>query len=174
MPNCGRGTLGRILLIIGRVALAAIFLAAAYMKMKPLAGMRWSVPTLKTSLAMFAMQVDSYEMLSPGQVSFVAHVLPFAELVLGIWLLTGIALRFSSLLTTLLLGGFIGAMLSAYERGLTISCGCFGPGEQVGPKRLLEDGLLFLPLALAVTIGAFWAHRRRARAPASADTTMPA
>lgn len=172
MPKRGSGTTSRILLMIGRVALAAVFLAAAYMKIKPPAGMHWSFATLKTSLAMFAMQVDSYEMLSPSHVNFVAHVLPFAELALGIWLLTGLALRFSALITSLLLAGFIGAMLSAYERGLTISCGCFGPGEQVGPKRLIEDGLLFLPVAIAVTIGAFMVHRRSGSPKASANT-MP-
>ncbi|HWG59651.1 MAG TPA: MauE/DoxX family redox-associated membrane protein [Candidatus Acidoferrales bacterium] len=172
MPNHARGTLGRILLIVGRLALAAVFLFAAYMKIKPPQGMHWSPATLKTSLAMFAMEVDSYEMLSPPQVNLVAHVLPFVELALGIWLLTGVGLRFSSLATTLLLAGFIAAMFSAYERGLTISCGCFGPGEQVGPKRLVEDGLLFLPIAIAVAVGAFVVHRRtRARTPKSNATS---
>lgn len=152
--------IGRILLIVGRIALGAIFLYAAYAKMKPPTGMPWSVGSIRTALAMFAMGVDSYQMLPPWAVNPVAQLLPPVELVLGLWLVSGIALRFSSLISALLIGAFIIAMFSAYRRGLTISCGCFGPGEQIGPKRLIQDGLLFLPLALAVTFGAFWTHRK--------------
>jgi hypothetical protein len=108
---------------------------------------------------MFAMGVDSYQMLPQRAVSPFAHWLPPFELLLGLWLLTGVALRVSSLVATLAIFAFVAAMFSAYERGLTISCGCFGPGEQIGPITLVRDGLLFLPLALAVTISAFLIHR---------------
>jgi uncharacterized membrane protein YphA (DoxX/SURF4 family) len=156
---------GRILLIVGRVALAVIFLYAAYAKMKPQPGMPWTQGSVQTSLSMFAMGVDSYQMVPAWAVSPFAHLLPPFELLLGLWLLSGIGLRISGTVSTALICAFIGAMYSAYERGLTISCGCFGPGAQIGPKDLIRDGLLFLPIALAVTIGAFLAHRKRAAAP---------
>jgi uncharacterized membrane protein YphA (DoxX/SURF4 family) len=156
-------SIGRILLIIGRVALAAIFLYAAYAKMKPPTNMKWSVGTVRISLSMFAMEVDSYQLLPTWGVNFVAHTLPPFELFLGLWLLSGIALRYSSLITTLLLAGFFAMLIRAYALGQEISCGCFGPGEHIGPQRLLiESG--FLALALAITIGAFFLHRRRSRA----------
>jgi uncharacterized membrane protein YphA (DoxX/SURF4 family) len=155
---------GRMLLLVGRLALAAIFLYAAYAKMKPPDGMAWSMGSVKTSLAMFALGVDSYNMLPPWAVSPVAHLLPPFELVLGLWLLSGIGLRVSSLVSALLVASFIVVMVSAYQRGLTISCGCFGPGEQVGPRTLIHDGLLFFPLALGVMIGAF-VTRRKAQNP---------
>jgi uncharacterized membrane protein YphA (DoxX/SURF4 family) len=166
MSGHARGGLGRILLIVGRVVLGGIFIFAAYAKMKPQTGMPWTLGSVRTSLSMFAMGVDSYQMLPPAAVSPFAHALPIFELVLGIWLLTGIALRLSSLLSTLAVLMFFTAMFSAYERGLTISCGCFGPGEQIGPRRLVEEGVAFLPLALAVTIGAFLI-RRKSRAVSS-------
>lgn len=150
---------GRFLLLAGRVALAVIFVYAAYAKMKPQTGMPWSAASVDTSLSMFAMGVDSYQMLPPWAVSPFAHLLPPFELILGIWLLSGVGLRFSSLLSTLAVCAFVIAMVSAYRRGLTISCGCFGPGEQIGPKTFIRDGLLFLPLSLAVTVGAFLARR---------------
>lgn len=153
---------GKLLLVLGRVALAIIFVVAAYMKMKPQAGMAWSLASIETSLSMFAMGVDSYQLLPPWAVSLVAHWLPPLELILGLWLLTGLALRVSSLVATLMISGFFTAMTSAYERGLTISCGCFGPGEQIGPKRLIEEGATLLPLALAVCIGAFLVRKPRA------------
>jgi uncharacterized membrane protein YphA (DoxX/SURF4 family) len=160
MTTTGAKT-AKVLLVIGRLALAGIFLFAAYAKMKPQAGEAWSSGSVRTSLAMFAMQVDSYQLLSPSQVTFVAHTLPPFELFLGLWLLTGVLLPFSALITTLLLSGFFATMVRSYRMGLEINCGCFGPGERLGPLTLLRDGSL-LALAIAVTVGAFWMYRKRA------------
>jgi uncharacterized membrane protein YphA (DoxX/SURF4 family) len=154
------GKLGWILLLLGRLVLAVVFLFAAYVKLKPQGASSWSIVSVRTSLTMFALEVDSYQLLSPPAVTFVANTLPPFELVLGLWLLGGIALRYSSLATTLLLGGFFTVMVRSYIRGLDINCGCFGPGERLGPRTLVRDGSL-LALALAVTIGAFLIRRRR-------------
>jgi uncharacterized membrane protein YphA (DoxX/SURF4 family) len=162
------GKLGKILLVLGRLALAGIFLVAAYAKMKPQADdVAWSVGSVKTSLAMFGMQVDSYQLLPPAAVNFVAHTLPPFELFLGLWLLSGVLLPVSSLITTLLLGGFFSVMVRSYRMGLEINCGCFGPGERLGPMTLVRDGSL-LALAVAVTVGAFYMNRRRSRVESSA------
>lgn len=176
MNSEARRSWGRIFLILGRIVLAAIFIYAAYAKMKPQPGMPWTHGSVNTSLSMFAMGVDSYQMLPPWAVSPFAHVLPPFELVLGLWLLSGLALRVSSVISTLLICAFITAMYSAYERGLTISCGCFGPGAQIGPRDLIRDGLIFLPLALAITVAAFWIGRKRggASTPESAPSVTHA
>ena len=167
MTTQARGNLGRVLLMVGRLALAAIFLFAAYAKLKPpVSTMHWSAASVNSSLSMFAMQVDSYQLLPPAAVSPVAHLLPPFELVLGLWLVSGVVVRFSSLLTTLLLGGFFAVMVRTYALGLEINCGCFGPGEQLGTKTLLRDGSL-LALSLAVTIGAFLIRKRRGHAAPS-------
>jgi uncharacterized membrane protein YphA (DoxX/SURF4 family) len=159
MTSEGRGSLGRILLILGRLALAGIFIFAAYAKMKPQAAMGWSGASIKTSLSMFAMQVDSYQLLPPQFVSPAAHFLPPFELFLGLWLLSGILLPYSAFVTTLLIGVFFVTQVRTYAMGLEINCGCFGPGERLGPKTLLHDGS-FLLLALAVTIGSLVLSRR--------------
>ena len=86
-------SLAQILLIAGRLLLAGIFLFASYAKMKPQAATGWSSGSIKTSLSMFAMQVDSYQLLPPQIVSPVAHFLPPFELFLGLWLLSGILFR---------------------------------------------------------------------------------
>ena len=163
----------RVLLLIGRVILAAIFIVAAYAKMKPQVGMPWTVGSIRVSLSMFAMGVDSYQMLPAWAVNAVAFLLPPFELFLGLWLLSGVALRVSSLVASAMIVGFIVAMWSAYERGLTISCGCFGPGELIGPKTLIRDGLEYLPLAFAVAFGAFWIHRKPRAAETAAVTSSP-
>jgi uncharacterized membrane protein YphA (DoxX/SURF4 family) len=169
-----RVKLGKILLIVGRIVLAAIFLIAGYAKLKPQFSAHWSPVSIKTSLSLFAMQVDSYQMLPPPAVNFVAHVLPFFEVFLGLWLLSGIALRFSSVIATLAFCGFMIAIYSAYHRGLGINCGCgIGPVEQVGPGALIRDGLKFLPLSLAVVIGSFWLHRKSRPASLSEPSPSP-
>jgi len=149
-------------LLAGRIALGIIFLVAAYAKVKPQAGMPWSAGAIKTSLLMFAMQVDSYQLLSSGAVAFVAQTLPFVELILGIWLITGIFVRGSTLITSLLLGGFFAVMVRTYALALEINCGCFGPGEHLGVKTLMRDGAL-LSLSIAMTVLAFM--RKRASRP---------
>lgn len=171
MSDEARGKLGRILLLLGRIALAAIFLAAAYAKLKPQGAMPWSASSVRTSLAMFAMQVDSYQLLPEERVNFVAHTLPPFELLLGLWLLSSIGLRFSSLITTLLLGGFFSVMVRTYAMGLEVSCGCFGPGEQLGVKTLVRDGSL-LALSLAVMIGAFVTSRKMRESGAAAGVPV--
>lgn len=162
-------TLARLFVLVGRLALAAIFLFAAYSKLKPQVAMPWSVVSVKTSLSMFAMQVDSYQLLPPAQVIRVAHFLPPFELFLGLWLLSGIALRWSSVVTSLVLAGFFALIVRTYALHLAINCGCFGTSEQVGPRKMLEDGS-FLAFSLLVTIGAFWLHSRRVHAPAAGAT----
>ena len=161
MPvNDERRPVARVLLVLGRLVLAAIFLVAAYAKLKPQAAMAWSRGSIRISLSMFAMQVDSYQLLPPQLVSPVAHMLPPFELFLGLWLLSGILLPYSALVTTLLIGAFFATQVRTYRAGLEINCGCFGPGERLGPKTLMHDGS-FLALALAVTVGAFLLQRNR-------------
>jgi uncharacterized membrane protein YphA (DoxX/SURF4 family) len=167
-----RGDFVRAFLILGRIVLAAIFLYAAYAKLKPQGTMPWSLGSVRVSLAMFGMQVDSYQLLPPWAVNAVAHLLPPFELLLGLWLLSGVALRWASLVTTLLLAGFFTGMVRAYALGQEISCGCFGPGEQIGPKTLLRDGSL-LAVAVGLTIGAFLIRRQRNGTVAATGAPTP-
>ena len=139
----------RWFVLIGRLFLAAVFLAAAWSKMP------WVQPP-----PLFGMQIDSYQLLSSGAVMFVAHTLPWFELALGLLLLVGKPLRIVTSLATLTLAGFFGLMVRTYAAGLEINCGCFGPGEHLGPKSLLRDGSL-LALAMAVTVCAFLLRRRQ-------------
>lgn len=171
MTGSSRSKTGRVLLLIGRIGLASIFLIAAYAKLKPQAPGPWSVGSMKTSLSMFAMQVDSFQLLSSSSADLVAHTLPFFELFLGLWILSGIVLRLSSLVSTLLLGGFFATLIRTYLMGLEINCGCFGPGERLGPKRLALESLMVV-LSLAVTIGAFIMARRKSAPAESATATV--
>lgn len=169
-----RRSLARSLLLIGGIVVGSIFLAAAYGKLKPLPGFPWTWASIKTSIALFAIQVESYNLLSTNGANTVAHTLPFAELFLGLWLISGILRRYSSLVACLAFCGFMIAIFSAYERGLKIDCGCgVGPPQEAGPGALLRDGMRFLLPALIVTVAAFWIRKHPAASP-TVESASPA
>jgi uncharacterized membrane protein YphA (DoxX/SURF4 family) len=99
--------------------------------------------------------VRAYRLLPSSLATMVGWGLPFAEIALGLLLLTGIATRIVAVATAILLVIFIAGVISAAARGLSIDCGCFGGGGQVAPGQtaygteILRDiGLLLLALWL--------------------------
>jgi uncharacterized membrane protein YphA (DoxX/SURF4 family) len=145
----------RALLVMGRVALGLIFLAAAYTKLH--FDGEWH---LRDYQFFFAMAIDSYKMLPISAVQLMAQILPWFELALGALLIAGVAVRWIGSITSGLLLVFLGAMTRAKILGLEINCGCFGNNEKLGTATLIRDSSL-LVLALAVTIGAFLIKKRR-------------
>ena len=138
----------RIVSVLLRVALGIIFIYAAWTKIsKP-----WEL---------FAMSIDSYQLLPLMAVETVARTLPWAELAIGLLLLAGIFLRSAAVATTLLLAGFFGLMVRAYAKGMAINCGCFGAGEVISWKTLLRDGSL-LAASLALVSMSFLARKKAA------------
>ncbi|MQA08666.1 MAG: DoxX family membrane protein [Pseudonocardiaceae bacterium] len=101
--------------------------------------------------------VSAYELLPAGAVSVVASAMPFLELALGALLLAGLGTRLVAALSIVVLLAFIGALLQAWVRGLSIDCGCFGGGGQVAegetqyPLELARD-TAFLLLAVWLVI----------------------
>ncbi|MDP9146190.1 MAG: DoxX family membrane protein [Acidobacteriota bacterium] len=142
---------------IGRLLLGAIFIYAGYAKIAlPTMHPR---PPLGIALSLFALQVDSYQILPPSAVSFVAHTLPFAEIALGILLIVGWQLRIWATITALIMLGFFAAVVRSYSLGLQINCGCFANPEPLTLKTVIRDGLL-AGLAVMMTVFAFTEARR--------------
>jgi uncharacterized membrane protein YphA (DoxX/SURF4 family) len=77
--------------------------------------------------------VRSYELLPESLVGTMAATLPYLEISLGVLLVLGFATRLAAWLSAALLLVFIGGVISAAVRGLSIDCGCFGGGGQVAP-----------------------------------------
>ena len=143
---------------IGRLLLGGIFVYAGISKiffpnthLWPMFVLRFSI---STNLATFAEQVESYKLLSPAGVDFVAHTLPFAEILLGLLLLVGWGLRLWASLVTLLILGFLTVVTRAYLLHMNINCGCFAVAEPVSIKKILEDSAMLL-LALLMTVFSF-------------------
>jgi uncharacterized membrane protein YphA (DoxX/SURF4 family) len=79
--------------------------------------------------------VRAYDLLPRSLVEPVAGILPFLEIALGLLLIVGLATRLVAVLSAVVLIVFIGAVISAAARGLSIDCGCFGGGGAVAPDE---------------------------------------
>lgn len=134
-------------LLVGRLALAAIFLYSGYAKL--------SEPWLQ-----FVVSLEGFKLLPESWLEPVARTMPWCEVVLGAALLTGVLTRWFALIGTLMLATFMGAAASAFFRGLEVDCGCFGSGgAPLGPVWFAQHGSMVL-LAIAVTVGAFLLARK--------------
>jgi putative oxidoreductase len=118
-----------VLRLVLRVLIGVVLLYAAYTK-------------LRQSWLLFALSVDSYQILPEWAVLVVARTLPWFELGLGVILISGWQLRQAANAATWLLGIFFAVMVFSYVRGAAIDCGCFGVGEALGWKTLLRDAAL--------------------------------
>ena len=97
--------------------------------------------------------IAAYELLPGGMIDFLAVALPAVELVLGLMLLLGVFLRWAAVASAIIMIGFILGVASAWARGLSIDCGCFGGGgynADAGPASYLTSigrDVLFLAMA---------------------------
>jgi uncharacterized membrane protein YphA (DoxX/SURF4 family) len=142
----------RFLLVAGRVLLGVIFLYAAYAKLH--FNGSWH---LGDYYFLFAMGIDSYKIVPLSIVVWMAKILPWIEVVVGVLLIVGVGVRWAGLAVTGLLIVFMIALTHAALGGLEINCGCFG-NNSVKPSHelILDAGLL--AVALTVTVGEFFAR----------------
>lgn len=98
-----------------------------------------------------AAAMRAYELLPNSFASIFGYILPWFEVGLGLLLILGVATRLSGLIGALLMILFIAAISSAWARGLTIDCGCFGGGGQVaaGETKYLQE--IIRDIGLAIT-----------------------
>jgi putative oxidoreductase len=132
-----------------RLILGTVFVYAAYTK-------------LRQSWLLFALSIDSYQLLPEWAVLALARTLPWLELLLGVLLIAGVWLRYLSIAATAILGLFFTVMVVSYFRGAGIDCGCFGVGEPLSARTLARDGLLLgaaLTLVVLARVNRTWVSR---------------
>jgi uncharacterized membrane protein YphA (DoxX/SURF4 family) len=152
----------RILLMAGRLGVAALFLYAGYAK-------------LSQPWPQFAVAIDSFKMVPDNLLEPMARTLPWIEVAAGVGLLVPVLAPWSALLTSILLVIFNAAGISAYARGLAVDRGFFGAGsaDPIGPKWFVEHGAMLL-LSVAVTAGCFLLLRARGQSlPRSSVFEVP-
>jgi uncharacterized membrane protein YphA (DoxX/SURF4 family) len=115
--------------------------------------------------AAFALSIDHYRIVPPPFTLWAAMVLPWVELLCGLGLIFGIALRGNALLCSTLMLIFTLAVVSALLRGLDISCGCFTQdpaAARMGWGKAVENTLLlFASLLTFFSSGTRFALDRR-------------
>jgi len=104
---------------VARVALGLVLLAASLLKM---------VDPHQAAAA-----VQAYQILPTRMAEYVGYGLPLIEFFLAVALILGFGTRLVAWVTALLMVVFIVGVASAWARGLSIDCGCFGGGGAVAP-----------------------------------------
>ncbi|UJH71020.1 MauE/DoxX family redox-associated membrane protein [Ornithinimicrobium sp. INDO-MA30-4] len=79
--------------------------------------------------------VVAYDLFSYPLAEFIGITLPIIEIALGLLLIIGLLTRPSAALGAVLMVVFIAGIASAWARGLTIDCGCFGDGGPVSENQ---------------------------------------
>jgi len=117
--------LDRVLYLVMRVLLGGVFAYAGFAKlMEPAANFRGALA--------------HYEIFPTAWLDPIAHGLPWAEWILGAFILVGYAPRLTALVLGILSFGFIGGLLASHQFWGTGSeyCGCFG---QAGLKLTVRQ-----------------------------------
>ena len=88
-----------------------------------------------------AAAVRAYRLLPNGLANLIGQTLPWVEIGISLALILGLGVRISSAMAGILMVIFIIGVGSAWARGLTIDCGCFGGGGQVaaGATRYWQE-----------------------------------
>lgn len=117
--------------LIIRLILGLIFIFAAVGKI--------AAPEL------FAKEINNYNLINFELTNLIALTLPWIELIIAIFLITGIRIKASSAIAAIMLIVFIFAVGSAMARNLDINCGCFGRTiQKVGWGKIFENTALLL------------------------------
>jgi uncharacterized membrane protein YphA (DoxX/SURF4 family) len=121
--------------LLARLVLGGVVLVAGVLK----------VGHLETS----ARSVRAYQLLPYDLAGYLGYGLPILEVAIGLLLVLGLFTRFSAVVGGFLMVVFIIGISSAWARGLSIDCGCFGKGGTIAasqtqyPQEIARDVGLF-------------------------------
>jgi uncharacterized membrane protein YphA (DoxX/SURF4 family) len=148
----------RWIAVVLRIVLGVVFIYSAWAKLQE----PWRI---------FAMDIEAYKLVTNlFWIEVIARGLPWFELLLGVWLISGFWLRGSATICAGLLTFFIGLMVWAQIHNLQINCGCFGSGEKISWLTQLRDGSLLAAALLLAVLS--YLGRRAPKAP-PADVSAP-
>lgn len=108
-----------LLRLLARLVLGGVMLVAGVLKVTDLTGS--------------VQNVVAYRLLPYEAAQAVGILLPVVEIAVGALLLAGLLTRGAAAVAGLLMLVFVAGIASAWARGLSIDCGCFGTGGPVAP-----------------------------------------
>jgi uncharacterized membrane protein YphA (DoxX/SURF4 family) len=133
-------TVGIVVLVL-RLVLGAIFIVAGVSKVG--------------HADMFAAQIAGFRIVPQAVIAPMAVGLPFLEILLGGYLVLGLFTRAAAWVAVAMLFAFDAAIASAVVRGMTVSCGCFGPNDvTVTTWAEVARDAVFVVLAVIVALRA--------------------
>lgn len=116
----------------------------------------------------FAAQIAGFRLLPQPVIAPLALALPFLEVLLGGYLVVGLFTRASAWTAALLFALFDAAIASAVVRGMTVSCGCFGPNDTTvttWPEVARDAVLVVIAIVVALRAPGMLALDRRMDSP---------
>ena len=102
----------------------------------------------------FATAIGNYHVMPFGLENLLALILPWLELLSGIFIIAGIMVDGAAIMIIMMNMVFIIAISQALARGISIECGCFsvsspGEGDNIGLITVIRD-IGYLTLAFLV------------------------
>jgi uncharacterized membrane protein YphA (DoxX/SURF4 family) len=123
--------------LINRLVLGGVFIFAGTAKLPYIGNLIW--------------QINQYHILPRSMATAYGYVLPPLEIALGAFLILGIFIRASALISALVLLTFVISNSAALARGLDIeTCGCFGPAVPLLSVHSLAIDFVLLALAIQI------------------------
>jgi uncharacterized membrane protein YphA (DoxX/SURF4 family) len=130
-----------VVVLVLRLVLGAIFVVAGASKVG--------------HADVFAAQIAGFRLLPQAVIAPLALALPYLEILLGGYLIIGLYTRAAAWVAAVLLAIFDAAIASAVVRGMTVSCGCFGPNDvTVTTWSEVARDAVFVLLAVIVALRA--------------------
>lgn len=106
----------------------------------------------------FAKIIYYYKILPGGVINILALLLPWLELITGVFLIVGFWHKSSAVIVGSMLVVFLVALTSAYIRGIDISCGCFSTTSRVKSDVL---SYIFRDIVLIAAVALILAAKER-------------
>lgn len=101
----------------------------------------------------------AYRIFSPSIAPVLGYALPLLEIAVGIFLLVGLFVRISAIITAVLMLAFVAGIASVWARGYSIDCGCFGGGGDISPEGRAARYTQEIIRDIAFTLMALWLAR---------------
>ena len=126
-----------ILCLITRLIVGAVLLYAGFMK-------------AVGPSAEFAAILAAYKLFPPALIGPLSQGLPYVEMWVGLFILTGLYTRQAAFAAALLFTSFLITLLSSLLRGIDlVSCGCFG-ADALSPRHTLILDTVLLVLSCTI------------------------